>query len=574
MTAGKGGPSSKHPRCKAIPETPSWPRAASWARLNESVNGRLLQPTPPGAVCHPRWPVFDATECAKVNSSWSTYEFHASDPVSVDWNQWANDTCLPWSDYSCSIDGYPKVVLNASIPAHVKAGVVFARKHNIRLVVKSSGHDYVGRSSAPNSLSIWTHYLKKELTFHDSFRPKNCDVEIEGTAVTAGAGAEMIELYAALDTRNQTIVGGGGKTVSLGGYVTGGGHSLLSARYGMAADQVLEVELVTPSGDIVTANECTNPDLFWAVCGGGGSSFGILTSLTLRTHPTPGISSRTVVILNPDQNTSTFDVVAYVLSKFPSLGDSGLSGYSYFFHSFPNPFDNSSTPSLITGMYFILSLQDQPPSTIDTILHPLLSHINTTYPTFQVLTIPEEHPSFYAWYQIHYDTSAAGSDVLVGSRLLSSSALTTNLTQSAAALRQFITPLNFGTAYLVSGKGVHHAVPRGGSNAINPAWRTAYVHATNLAGWSPGNPNEREEAIARLDASLQGLRELAPDSGAYVNEANPYERNWQHVFWGSNYKRLLQIKRSVDPDDVLWCHPCVGNENWEEVNGHLCRIED
>jgi hypothetical protein len=159
---------------------------------------------------------------------WSTYEFHAADPVSVDWNQWTNDTCLPWSGYHCSGDGYPKVVLNASTAAHIKAGVDFgvpaplsshprcsndlhmvARKHNVRLVVKSSGHDYVGRSNAPNSLSIWTHHLKKEFRFHDSFRPKNCKVEIKSTAVTAGAGAEMIELYTALDARNQTIVGGG-----------------------------------------------------------------------------------------------------------------------------------------------------------------------------------------------------------------------------------------------------------------------------------------------------------------------------------------------------------------------------
>lgn len=141
-----------------------------------------------------------------------------------------------------------------------------ARKHNVRLVVKSTGHDYIGRSVAPNSLSIWTHYLKGKKA-HTSFRPKCCNVEIDGPSVTAGAGEQMFDIYTFLDAINQTAVGGGGKTVSVGGYMTGAGHSLLSARFGLAADQVLEMEVVTPKGEIVTANECKNKDLFWAMRG-------------------------------------------------------------------------------------------------------------------------------------------------------------------------------------------------------------------------------------------------------------------------------------------------------------------
>lgn len=77
----------------------------------------------------------------------------------------------------------------------------------------------------------------------------------------------MFELYSALDALNQTTVGGNRRTVSLGGYLTGGGHSILAPRYSLAADQVLEMELVTPTGDIVTANQCQNQDLFWAMRG-------------------------------------------------------------------------------------------------------------------------------------------------------------------------------------------------------------------------------------------------------------------------------------------------------------------
>ncbi len=252
--------------CKAVPGDPGWPSSQDWARFNESLAGRLLQPPPPGAVCHPGQATYNAAECPAVQAAWSTYEFHQANPVSMDWNQWANDTCLPVDGAPCSGQGYPLFVVNASEARHVQLGVQFARQNNIRLVVKSSGHDFVGRSNAPNSLSIWTHHLRGIQT-HDSFQPARCKVTIKSTAVTVGAGMQMWDLYSTLDALNQTVVGGGGKTVSVGGYTTGAGHSLLSARYGLAADQVLELEVVTPKGDIVTANECQNTDLFWAMRG-------------------------------------------------------------------------------------------------------------------------------------------------------------------------------------------------------------------------------------------------------------------------------------------------------------------
>jgi FAD/FMN-containing dehydrogenase len=90
---------------------------------------------------------------------------------------------------------------------------------------------------------------------------------VPGTAVTVGAGMVMSDIFEHLDRLNQTIVGGSGRTVGVAGYVTGGGHSPLSPRYGLAADNVLEMELVTPTGDIVVANEFTNRSLFWALRG-------------------------------------------------------------------------------------------------------------------------------------------------------------------------------------------------------------------------------------------------------------------------------------------------------------------
>lgn len=77
----------------------------------------------------------------------------------------------------------------------------------------------------------------------------------------------MFDVYKVADQHGRVIVGGGGKTVGIGGYVTGGGHSIMSPHYGLAADNVLEMEVVTPGGQILTVNEDQHPDLFWAIRG-------------------------------------------------------------------------------------------------------------------------------------------------------------------------------------------------------------------------------------------------------------------------------------------------------------------
>lgn len=466
------------PFCKAVPNTPSWPSPSSWARLNASTGGRLLRPPPPGAVCHPDQSTYNTTACPSVQAAWSTYDFHQRDPVSSMWNQYNNDTCLPLPGYPCSGVGYPVFVVNATIPQHVKLAVQFARDHSVRLVVKSTGHDYIGRSVAPNSLSIWTHHLGG-ITTHPAFTPKCCNTPQHSPtpAVTVGAGVQMIDLYTALDSLNLTTVGGGGSTVSVGGYLTGGGHSLLSARRGLGADQVLEMQLVTPTGRLVTANECQNRDLFWAARGGGGSTFGVLTSVTVRTYPTPPITNLLLTLASFDvASPRVWDMVAYVLSRFPALGDEGLSGYSYLFNTIPNPL--GAGPSTVSGMIADVVLQDTvSPQVMTGLWDPVLAHISATWPEIIIDANITVFPCFLSWFREHHDTTPTGNDTFVGSRLLDETALTGNLTASAAAFRQ-LSSGGVATAYLVSGKGVRDARPRDGGNAVLPAWRRAYVHSS------------------------------------------------------------------------------------------------
>jgi FAD/FMN-containing dehydrogenase len=105
-------------------------------------------------------------------------------------------------------------------------------------------------------------------TFHTrGFQPQGCNFTIPGAAVSSGGGSQMFNINNYAIKFNKTVVVGSSPTVSVGGFISGGGHGILSGRYGLGADSVLQLKLVTANGDILTANECQNQDLFWAMRG-------------------------------------------------------------------------------------------------------------------------------------------------------------------------------------------------------------------------------------------------------------------------------------------------------------------
>jgi hypothetical protein len=138
-------------RCKSIPGSPDWPSDQEWAALNQTLGRQLIKPTPPGAVCHPEQPTYNPAVCPTVQTEWSTFPFHHENPVSSAWNNFNNDTCVPDAQYTCSPLGYPAYVVNAMTAEHVAARVKFVGWKNIRLIVKGTGHDYMGKVSIDSS---------------------------------------------------------------------------------------------------------------------------------------------------------------------------------------------------------------------------------------------------------------------------------------------------------------------------------------------------------------------------------------------------------------------------------------
>lgn len=519
-------------QCKAVPGTVSWPSASAWDALNTTLSGNLIAPTPPGAVCHPNQPSYNNATCAVVADLWTTsWAFHSDDPVSVAENNWSNDTCLPYPQDPCSGAGYPVYVVNASKPEHVQAGVNFARESNVRLIVKGTGHDFRGRTVAPNSLSIWTRYLRG-LIYHESYQtcphlsPQDLNA-YNGPAVTASAGENLGAAFSLANQHGSIIIVGSSATVGVGGFLTGGGQSLMSSQKGLAADAVLEASVVLPSGEIITANACQNPDIFWAIRGGGGSTLGVILNFTFKAFPSEPISSLQFGFENPTLNDDKFwEAMTYMATQFPMLANSGVTAFASLVPG------NSTTPSTFSGVFQGVNQSDAQTTAI---MQPLADYFNSSYGSDirSQITDVKEYTSYYDWFlaQQSEATTPLGINLALASRILDEKALNhpnfTALMKKAAAA---------GVAFNgVAGPGTH-AYPSD-FNAVTPAWRTGYVHTSvfiksvNLREipangylvvgtvWPPFDEAAEAAAIETLTYNTSAaLRELAPDMGSYLNE--------------------------------------------------------
>ena len=179
-------------------------------------------------------------------------------------------------------------VVAASNADHIGAAVNFARKNDLRLVVKGGGHSYQGTSNAADSLLVWTRRLH-DITLHETFVPQGCKGwYAPQRAVTLGSGAIWMQAYDAVTTKGGGYVQGGGcTTVGVAGLVQSGGFGSFSKHSGTAAAGLLKTTDVTADGKVLVANACTNPDLFWALKGGGGGTFGTVSKVTLRVQELP-----------------------------------------------------------------------------------------------------------------------------------------------------------------------------------------------------------------------------------------------------------------------------------------------
>ncbi|KAK6541995.1 hypothetical protein TWF694_007767 [Orbilia ellipsospora] len=555
--------------CKCQPSQSCWPDSHAWSRLNITTNGALLKTIPPGIVCYPG-PAYDKIACEQFNELSSNEGWISSNPYYVMNPGWNGNPCPPTNGTEATPDstcgpllGEPVYVINATSANQIEAGVKFAKQYNIRLVIKNTGHEFLGRSSGAHSLSIWTHNMR-ETTFTDNFKPHNCPKAIAHSAVTVGAGMQWKDLVTAAHGHGKLVVSGGNPTVGcIGGYLQGGGHSPIGNKYGMAVDQVLEFNLVTPAGKYITANECENSDYFWALRGGGGSTFGVVTSATLRTYPTEEINM-VVQMFNMTSNDTDvmWDFLGYVHSELPRITNAGMMGYSFIYNDESQKVGWAAAFITVGG-----SIENA-----TKILQPLYDETATSKYKDHIIYSQDNYtfPNYLSYFLVFFPEATTTTNAVLPSRLLDEQALTVDPAYFSATLKKMWSP--FVGAYLghiIGGPGV--AQYKDVDMALNPAWRRTVDHFIAASGWD--TPVQREPVLNYAHNILEyNLRKLAPETGQYLNEALYGSDNWQANNWGTNYPRLFAFKNKVDPDGVLYCFNCVGSEQWVEgENGSLCR---
>lgn len=179
--------------------------------------------------------------------------------------------------FNAMIDRRPAVIAQCASDADVATAVRFGRELDLKIAVRGGGHSVAGQAVNDNGLVVDLRRMR-EVTVH----PAAHAVRIQG-------GATMSELDHATQEYGLATTGGRASTTGVGGFVLGGGSGWLDRPFGLAVDNLLGVELVTADGTAVTASAEENPELFWALHGGGGN-FGVATSITLRLHDLPAFS--------------------------------------------------------------------------------------------------------------------------------------------------------------------------------------------------------------------------------------------------------------------------------------------
>ncbi|KAG9225127.1 hypothetical protein CCMSSC00406_0007462 [Pleurotus cornucopiae] len=543
--------------CKTFPGDPDWPSPATWHAFNASVDGRLIRTVPIGSPCHN--PNFNATECDIIKANWHDPAFHELSPSSIQDSLWANKSCDPFSppDSRCIIGNYVQYTVNVSTQDHIKKTLTFAKQHNIRFVLRNTGHDYMGKSTGAGGLAIWTGNMKKT-----EWIPHFKSAGYCGPAVKVAAGVSVIQLYEEADARGFAVVAGACPTVGFaGGYIQGGGHSALSSKHGLAADNTLEFEVITTTGQLLTASPTQNSDLYWAISGGGGGTYGIVWSATVKVFPDEEVSGASVSFaVGPNVTRDLWwEGINFYTAQTPNYTAAGAVSYAFY----------SGDTFNLSPLFLPGGNKDQARKLVQPFLDKLVE-----------LGIPhnvsiDNFPGYLPAYTALFPSALFGvSTQLFGGRLLPRSLW--DSPQKLAPLQDSIRNIVDAGA-LAFDIAIRPTLVVAGNpkNAVLPAWRAAERTFNPNLPWDD-TANFATTVANQLDTITHNfdeqLRKLTPGSGAYLNEADPFEPNFKEAFYGPNYNKLLAIKDKFDPDQLLFGSTAVGGDRWvPQPDGRLCR---
>jgi FAD/FMN-containing dehydrogenase len=436
---------------------------------------------------------------------------------------------------------HPDGIAYCGTPADVTACLAFARRFGLPIAARCGGHSYGGWSTT-SGLVIDVSAMDKVV------------VNPQAGTVRVGAGTLLIDLYSQLAAHGVAVPGGSCPTVGIAGLALGGGVGVVGRLYGLTCDNTVEVEIVTADGVVRRCSEHSEPELFWACRGGGGGSFGVVTSFTFRTHPAPEL----VLFYLQWPWSAAADVIAAWQSWAPGAPDelwsnvhlSAAAGGSEPSISVGGTYAGSTgeLESLLSKLYSAAGSSPESPFVeSEAYLTCMLVEAGCSSMSVAECHLPTQNPAG----QLGRPPEYAKSDFFT--KPLPAAGISTLLDQ----VERMQQVAGAGGA---SG-GVAFDAFGGAINRVRPA-ATAFVHRDALflaqysTSWTPSgrDAGAHTKPVANQRAWLAGFRAAMQPyaSGqAYQNYADPDLAGWQRAYYGTNYPALQSVKAAVDPANVF-----------------------
>ncbi|MFE3229107.1 FAD-binding oxidoreductase [Nocardia sp. NPDC059228] len=409
----------------------------------------------------------------------------------------------------------PAAIAQCATASDVQACVDAAARAKIPVAARSGGHSYGGYSTPDNGLVV------------DLGGMSGVEVKADGTAVI-GAGARLMDVYSALAQAGRCLPAGSCPTVGIAGLTLGGGVGVLAGKYGLTCDNLVSAQVVTADGTLRTASATSELDLFWALRGGGGGNFGIVTSFTFQTVAAPQLA--------------VFQV------RFPagSLTDV-LGGWQAFTASAPDEFWSTlgisagSPPTCrINGCYV------GPESAMNSLLDKLVAATRTQPSNRYSLTKDYLSAMMYFGGCANYSVEQCrpnwnGGGVLGRESFTASSRVLTKPLSDPSRLTALLTGREGMDILLDSLSG---APSRIGVKDTAFPYRGALATAQIYVGATTSDARNAVNEVRDRLGDLTG-------NTAFVNYIDPDLSNWGSAYYGGNASRLHGIAEHYDPDGVF-----------------------
>ena len=545
--------------------------ANDWDALSITLHGNLHKSAPLSEPCFPTLngslSTEDTTQCRIIqdnylNTSFRTSTYHgtinnqcdacSSDPAAQCLLDPTNPFRIPRSE-RCNRGILSERYIQVNNAQDVQAALNFSLETGTTLSIKATGHDYLARSSRRGSLALWTRNLKN-VTFHEAFVPAGSTSK-RGTyrAITIGAGLNLGEVTRFANTHQSTVVGGSSTTVTAaGGFSLLGGHGVLSPTYGLGADRILEIEIVTGDGEHRVVNAYQDADLFTALRGAGAGSFGVVLSQTIRVEKRFPVSFA-VLSFTPRSPAEQLEFLALLTKSTPALSKEGWGGpMGPSFVALVNPIHPEITSANTSRA-----------------LQPLAKYVSARNGTVSFV----KYASYFDFYTQAIEgtpETSVGRSTFVTFRTVPKS-FNDNPSKHARVSSFFenlISQELVPTVFLNTPANA----PVPDHTSVHPAWRDAYwLLGTQVSYAFNATLDERKKTAQKLQAVTKTLEELSPGNAFYPNEADPWTVNWKTGFWGDKYEDLVAVKNKYDPQGLFQCWKCVGYEEEKFQDGNCLR---